>query len=85
MGTNQLTIPYPDDLLLSLKVTPESFELEARLLLAIKLYEMGRVTTGIAANIAGIDRVAFLFELGKYNLSPIGVEPEELADDFANA
>ncbi|MEZ4708543.1 MAG: UPF0175 family protein [Caldilineaceae bacterium] len=81
----QLTIPYPDDLLLSLKVTPERFENEARMLLAIKLYEMGRITTGMAAKIAGINRVNFIFELEKYGLSPIGVEPAELEDDFANA
>ena len=65
---SQLTIPYPDDLLLSLKTTPERFESEARLLLAVKLYEMERVTTGMAAQIAGMDRVAFIFELAKFGL-----------------
>lgn len=85
MRTAQLTIPYPNDLLLSLKVTPERFESDARMLLAVKLYELGRVTTGIAAQIAGIDRVAFLFELGKFGLSPVGVDPDELESDFANA
>jgi hypothetical protein len=65
MTTSHLTIPYPDDLLLSLKLTPERFEAEARMLLAIKLYEQGRVTTGIAAQVAGIDRVTFMFELDK--------------------
>ena len=82
---SQLTIPYPDDLLLSLKTTPERFESEARLLLAVKLYEMERVTTGMAAHIAGMDRVAFIFELAKFGLSPIGVDPDELAHDLANA
>ena len=85
MRTTQLTIPYPNDLLLSLKVTPERFESDARMLLAVKLYELGRVTTGIAAQIAGIDRVTFLFELGQFGLSPVGVDPDELESDFANA
>ncbi len=40
MSTNVLTIPYPDDLLLSLKKSPQEFEAEARILLAVKLYEM---------------------------------------------
>jgi len=85
MGYHELTIPYPDDLLLSLKVSPEYFETEARLLLAIKLYEMGRVTTGTAAQIAGMDRVVFIFNLEKFGLSPISVTPDELEGDLANA
>jgi predicted HTH domain antitoxin len=85
MTTKQLTIPYSDDLLLSLKITPERFEAEAKLLLAIKLYELGRITTGTAAQIAGIGRVDFVFELRKHGLSPIGVDPDELESDFANA
>ena len=85
MTTNVLSIPYPDNLLLSIKKSPEEFESEARLLLAVKLYEMGQVTTGTAAKLAGIGRVAFMFELGRFGLSPIGQTPEELAEDFANA
>lgn len=82
---HQLTIPYPDDLLLSLKISPERFEAEARLLLAVKLYEMDRISTGMAAQLAGMERVPFLFELAKFNLSPIGVDPDELASDLGNA
>ena len=41
MTTNVLSIPYPENLLLSIKKSPEEFESEARLLLAVKLYEMG--------------------------------------------
>lgn len=85
MATSVLTIPYPEDLLLSLKKSPEEFEAEARLLLAIKLYELNRISTGMAAQLTGISRVAFMFELNRFGLSPIGVEPEELAEDMANA
>lgn len=82
---HSLTIPYSEDLLLSLKASPEEFELEARLLLAVKLYELGRVSTGRAAELAGVSRVEFFFILGRFGLSPIGVDPDELEQDFANA
>ena len=85
MTTNILSIPYPETLLLSLKKSPEAFEAEARLLLAIKFYEMGQITTGTAANLAGIGRVAFMFELARFGLSPIGQTPDDVAEDFANA
>ena len=85
MTTNTLSIPYSDELLLSIKKSREEFEAEARLLLAVKLYEMDRVTTGTAAELAGVSRVAFMFELSRFGLSPLGQDPEELAEDLANA
>jgi len=85
MATHQLTIPFSEDLLLSLKESPEEFEAEARLLLAVKLYELGRVSTGRAAELAGMGRVEFMFALDRFGLSPVGVDPDELASDRANA
>jgi len=85
MSTNVLTIPYSDDLLLSMKRSSQEFETEAKLLLAVKLYEMDRVSTGTAAKLAGMGRVAFMFELARFGLSPVGQEPVELAEDLANA
>ncbi|MCB1032224.1 MAG: UPF0175 family protein [Acidobacteria bacterium] len=85
MSNHALTIPYSEDLLLSLKESPEEFEAEARLLLAVKLYELGRLTTGRAAELAGVGRVEFMFLLGRFGLSPVGVDPEELQQDLANA
>lgn len=82
---NVLTIPYTEELLLSLKESPEEFVAEARLLLAVKLYELGRISTGRAAELAGMPRVAFFFALNRFGLSPIGVDPTELEQDLANA
>jgi len=85
MSMKVLTIPYSDDLLLSMKRSPQEFESEARLLLAVKLYEMDRISTGAAAQLAGIGRVAFMFELARFGLSPMGQDANELAEDLANA
>ena len=85
MSMKVLTIPYSDDLLLSMKRSPQEFESEARLLLAVKLYEMDRISTGAAAKLAGVSRVAFMFELSRFGLSPMSQDPGELAEDLANA
>lgn len=85
MTINVLTVPYPDDLLISLKQSRDEFESEARLLLAVKMYEMGRVSTGMAARLAGMGRVAFMLRLADFGLSPLGTAAAELAGDVANA
>ena len=79
------TISYPPEVLWALQKDPEEFEAEARLLLALKLYETGKLTSGLAARLAGVPRVAFLFLLGQHGLSPFGEKPEELARDLEHA
>ena len=44
-----LTIEYGEEILLGLGLTPDQFSHEARFLLAAKLYELGKVTSGQAA------------------------------------
>ncbi len=64
---------------------PEEFETEARLILALKLYENGKLSTGLAAKLAGIPRTTFLFLLGQHGVSPFGEEPDELERDLEDA
>ena len=85
MAERTPTIPHSDDLLRSLKKSPQEFEVEARLLLAVKLYELGRVSTGVAAELARMDRVEFMFESARFGLSPMGQGPDEIVEDLANA
>lgn len=80
-----LTIEYPPEVLWALQQEPQEFETDARLLLAVKLYETGRLSSGMAARLAGMPRSAFIFLLGRYGLSPFGQAPIELEDDLANA
>ena len=83
--TRQLKIDYPDTLPDSLQQTREQFEQEARWALAIKLFEMKRISSGIAAQLIGTDRVTFLMNLHRYGVPMIDLSQEELLSDIENA
>jgi len=83
--TMQLVIEYPKLLPDALQQTREEFEQEARMALAVKLFEMKRLSSGMAANLAGTDRVSFLLSLHRYGVAMIDLEEEELRSDMANA
>ena len=64
-----LTIEYPDEILVSLKETQDDFSKELKIAAAVKLYELGKLSSGKASRLAGIDKVSFLKTLGKYQVS----------------
>jgi predicted HTH domain antitoxin len=80
-----LRIEYPSTLPDALHQTPEEFEKEARYAMAVKLFEMKRVSSGQAAQLAGIDRTTFLMRLSESGVAAIDHSVEELADDVRNA
>jgi len=80
-----LTINYPPEVLWALGQKSDEFEAQSRLLLAIKLYEMGKLSTGLAAQLAGVPRITFMFLLGQHGLSPFGETADELEEDLVNA
>ena len=49
--------------------------------MAIKLFEMKRLSSGQAAQLAGIDRTTFLMQLSEQGIAMIDAPPDELADD----
>jgi predicted HTH domain antitoxin len=81
----QLTIEYGEEILLGLGLSPKQFSEEARFLLAAKLYDLGRLTSGQAAKLCGKDRVAFLFSLERVGvpMSNLRAEDAEAEIDFA--
>jgi predicted HTH domain antitoxin len=77
-----LCIEYPEAIPAMLNMSPDSFEEEARTALAVKLFEMGRVTSGQAAALAGVSRVAFLLSCRSYGTPTVTWDREELDMEF---
>ena len=78
MTTRQIVIDVPETVLLSEKTDEATFAREVRMLAAVKLYELGRLSSGRAAELAGIPRVEFLLALGRYKVFPVEAELNEL-------
>ena len=83
--STQLVIQYPENLPDALAATREQFETEARLALAVKLFEMKRISSGIAAGLSGMSRVAFLLSLHRCGTPMIDLDDTDLAADARNA
>jgi len=85
MQQSQILIDYPTNLPDALHTTPSAFVAEAKMAMAVKLFELKRLSSGMAAQLAGVDRVTFLLNLHQYGVPMIELDEGELASDLENA
>lgn len=78
---SEITLSIPDETLLALKVNPDQLGAELRLAAAVKLYELGRMSSGAAAKLAGVPRTVFLFRLADYGVDTFTLSEEELRQE----
>lgn len=72
---------------LQLKI-PDSVEKndnELSMIIASKLYEDGTLSSGQAAELAGLSKRTFIELLGKYEVSVFSTSAEDLESDISNA
>lgn len=70
-----LTLNIPDSLNLN--------EIDTKRFLAAKMYEIGRLTLGQAASLAGLSKIAFSEILADYNVSLINYPHSDISRDAA--
>ncbi len=78
MTTRKIAIDVPESVLITEKTNERAFAREIQMLAAVKLYELGRLSSGRAAEIAGMPRVEFLLTLERYKAFPLDTELSDL-------
>ncbi|MBK7399624.1 MAG: UPF0175 family protein [Myxococcales bacterium] len=82
---SSVALDVPEETLIALKLDAASAAGELRLAAAVKLYELGRLSSGAAAALAGVPRVVFLAKLGELGASALRQSEAELVEDLRRA
>ena len=79
-----LHLDYPDELLITSGKSPEELEQELSLLLAVKLFELRRLSMGKAAELGRMSKTRFLFELGRFGVPAIDLDLDQIDDELCD-
>jgi Uncharacterised protein family (UPF0175). len=77
-----VTLRYPEELASAVQTTPEELDAQIRLMAALKMFELGELSSGKAAELAGLSRAEFLEMCGRYRVSIFNYPPEEVAREI---
>ncbi len=76
-----LSIELPDATIRALGPSPSEAEGRVRLAAAMKLHELGHLSAGAAADLAGIPKVEFLHKLADHGVDAFRLTPAEFDQD----
>ena len=79
---NTLILELPLEGLPSAAAFSDNFADEARFLLALKLFEQGRISSGKAGRLCRMGRVEFLLSASRAGVPVVDLTDEELAEEF---
>ena len=67
----------PEDFEIAVHLTRAELDHHLRLMAALKMFELGQISSGKAAEFVGMSRIDFLHTCGRYRVSPFNYPPEE--------
>lgn len=82
MKIEELKIRYPGGFENAIHLTKEELEQHIRLMAALKMYELGKISSGKAAQLAGMSRVEFFETCSRYCVSVFNYPSEELEKEI---
>src|SRR4030065_745746 len=82
MKTEELKIKYPSGFEHAVHMTKEEMEQHMRLMAALKMFELGKISSGKAAELAGMSRIEFFEACGRYRVSVFNYPAEEVEDEI---
>ncbi len=80
-----VSIEIPDTAFAALRKSPDDFVREMRIAAAVKWYELGELSQGKAAEIAGLTRAEFINALTRFRVSPLQYTAAEMEKELAGA
>ncbi len=78
---SQILLEIPEESLRALQLSSQTIGHELRLAAATKLYELGRLSSGAAAQLAGVSRPLFLSKLAEYGVDTFRLTEQELQQE----
>lgn len=85
LNVASIQLDLPESVLLATGQSADEFAREAKFLLALKLFELGRLSSGRAAELCGLPRVEFLFRAGEMKVPVADLDSHELERDLMDA
>ena len=84
MSTEELKIGYPAGLEQRVRLTKSEMEQHIRLMAALKMFELGKLSSGKAAELAVMPRVEFFEACSRYHVSLFNYPDDEIEAELAS-
>lgn len=82
MNKQTISVDFPDDILLALNESENDLKKRIKIMLAIQLYKIQKLTIGKATQLSGLSRLEFETELSKNKISISSLTEKDVLKDI---